>query len=220
MECASFCTVLSIAALESQRNRCVVIGVDLGTVPAGFRERMANANVLSCRILYFEVEHDRFRRPVELPQLASVSAARHDLATLHGYWLAGDISAKAQLGIITFVGDEQQARIERARDKRSLLQALADEDLLPHDVNVADSEHIAWTPQLTNVVHAYLARSQCLLLIVQLDDLTDERQQANLPGSVTEYPNWRRRLKRSLEEMIADDNLQAAMMVINVERKP
>jgi 4-alpha-glucanotransferase len=100
------------------------------------------------------------------------------------------------------------------------LQALADEDLLPHDVNVADSEHIGRTPQLTNAVHAYLVGSQCFLLIVQLDDLTDERQQANLPGSVTEYPNWRRRLKRSLEEMIGDDNLQAAMMAINVERKP
>jgi len=210
--------LLSIAALESHRNRCVVIGEDLGTVPAGFRERMANANVLSCRILYFEVEHDRFRRPAELPRLASISAATHDLATLHGYWLADDISAKAQLGIITTIDDGQKARIERARDKRLLLQALADEGLLPLGLDVADSEQIAWTPQLANAVHAYLARSQCLLLIVQLDDLTDERQQANLPGSTTEFPNWRRRLKRSLEELIADNALRAAMMVIADER--
>jgi 4-alpha-glucanotransferase len=53
-----------------------------------------------------------------------------------------------------------------------------------------------------------------------MDDLTDERQQANLPGSVTEYSNWRGRLKRSLEEMVGDDNLHAAMMAIDVERKP
>jgi 4-alpha-glucanotransferase len=210
--------LLSIAALESHRNRCVVIGEDLGTVPDGFRERMANANVLSCRILYFEVEHDRFRRPAELPRLAAVSAATHDLATLHGYWLADDITAKTELGIITTIDDEQQARIDRARDKRLLLQALADEGLLPHGIDVADSEQIAWTPQLANAVHAYLARSQCLLLIVQLDDLTDERQQANLPGSTTEFPNWRRRLNRSLEELIADTDLKAAMTMIADER--
>ena len=210
--------LLSIAALESHRNRCVVIGEDLGTVPDGFRERMANANVLSCRILYFEVEHDRFRRPAELPRLAAVSAATHDLATLHGYWLADDITAKTQLGIITTIDDERQARIDRARDKRLLLQALADEGLLPHGIDVADSEQIAWTPQLASAVHAYLARSQCLLLIVQLDDLTDERQQANLPGSTTEFPNWRRRLNRPLEELIADNNLKAAMIMIADER--
>ena len=211
--------LLSIAALESWRNRCVLIGEDLGTVPDGFRERMANANVLSCRILYFEVEHDRFRRPAELPRLAAVSAATHDLATLHGYWLAEDITAKTQLGIITSIDDERQSRIDRATDKRLLLQALAEETLLPHGIDVADSDQIAWSPQLANAVHAYLARSQCLLLIVQLDDLTDERQQANLPGSSTEFPNWRRRLNRSLEALLADNDLKAAMIMIADERK-
>jgi len=53
---------------------------------------------------------------------------------------------------------------------------------------------------------------------VQLDDLTDERQQANLPGSSTEFPNWRRRLNRSLEELIADNDLKAAMTMIADER--
>ena len=211
--------LLSIAALESWRNRCVLIGEDLGTVPDGFRERMANANVLSCRILYFEVEHDRFRRPAELPRLAAVSAATHDLATLHGYWLAEDITAKTQLGIITSIDDERQSRIDRATDKRLLLQALAEETLLPHGIDVADSDQVAWSPQLANAVHAYLARSQCLLLIVQLDDLTDERQQANLPGSTTEFPNWRRRLNRSLEALLADNDLKAAMIMIADERK-
>jgi len=43
-----------ILALESTRARCTVIGEDLGTVPAGFRERMAGTHVLSYRVLFFE----------------------------------------------------------------------------------------------------------------------------------------------------------------------
>ncbi|MCX8018233.1 MAG: 4-alpha-glucanotransferase, partial [Rhodocyclaceae bacterium] len=39
--------LLGLVALESQRNACLVIGEDLGTVPEGFRERLFDAGVLS-----------------------------------------------------------------------------------------------------------------------------------------------------------------------------
>ena len=51
----------------NERTRCIVIGEDLGTVPTGFRERMTDANLLSCRVLYFEQNHGRFRRPGSSP---------------------------------------------------------------------------------------------------------------------------------------------------------
>ncbi len=66
-----FDEMLAILALESQRHRCLVVGEDLGTVPEGFREKMAAANVLSYRVLYFEKEGDRFRRPEEYPGLGA-----------------------------------------------------------------------------------------------------------------------------------------------------
>lgn len=204
--------LLAIAALESRRNRCVVIGEDLGTVAAGFRERMASANVLSCRVLYFEMEHDRVRRPPEFPELASVSVATHDLATVRGYWAESDIDARARLGMYKSPEEERQARADRARDKRLLLQALSEEGL-------CDPGQAEWTPGLSSAIHIYLARSRSRLLMVQLDDLANERQQANLPGSTLGYPNWRKRLERSLGELMNDREVREAMTAIAQERR-
>ncbi|MGC9953080.1 MAG: 4-alpha-glucanotransferase [Rhizomicrobium sp.] len=210
--------LLAITALESQRHRCAVIGEDLGTVPAGFRERMAAANVLSCRIFAFEREHDRFRRPDEYPRLASVSAATHDLATLRGFWGGGDIAAKANLGLFKSPDEEAQARSGRSADKRMLLQSLADEALLPDGVSPSDADRLDWTPELALAVHAYLARSPSLLFLAQLDDLAGEAHQANLPGSTTQYPNWRRRQARMIDDLFTEPATQKEMTTIAVER--
>jgi 4-alpha-glucanotransferase len=210
--------MLAIAALESQRNRCLVIGEDLGTVAAGFRERMADANVLSCRVFYFEKEQQRFRRPDEYPALASVSVTTHDLPTLRGFWNAADITAKARLGTFKAQAEEARARAMRDEEKRLVLQALASEGLLPGEISPTDADHTDWVPELAAAVHLFLARAPSMLLMVQLEDLANEMHQANLPGSVTEYPNWRRRLSRGLAALLADLGIEGQMTAITSER--
>jgi (1->4)-alpha-D-glucan 1-alpha-D-glucosylmutase len=211
--------LLAIAALESRRNKCLLIGEDLGTVPAGFRERMASADVLSCRVLYFEREHDRVRRPSEFPELASVSVATHDLATLRGYWTEEDVAVRARLGMFKSPEEERQARIGRARDKALLLQALGEEGLLSDEAGTAAPGRLEWTPKLSAAIHIYLARSRSRLLMLQLDDLSNEQQQANLPGNAIGYPNWRKRLDRSLEDLMTDHDIRDAMATIVRERR-
>ena len=55
------------------------------------------------------------------------------------------------------------------------------------------------TPEgLPLAVHSYLARTPSRLLAVQLEDVLGVEEQANLPGTQWEYPNWRRKLPISL----------------------
>jgi 4-alpha-glucanotransferase len=203
--------LIAIAALESRRNRCMVIGEDLGTVPAGFRERMAEAGILSCRILYFEREGGRYHRPGQLPKLAAVADATHDLPTLRGYWSGEDIGTKLRLGILD-AAKERELRDEREEDKRQLLQALASEGLYD------SAQGADWSPALTAAIQAFLARAPSLLFLAQLEDLSGELHQANLPGSVTGYPNWRRRLQKSLKEIASDPAAGEAVAAIVRER--
>ncbi|MEN6543370.1 4-alpha-glucanotransferase, partial [Parvibaculum sp.] len=123
--------LLGILALESHRNECLIVGEALGTVPEGFRPRMAEANVLSYRVLYFEVEKDRQKRPEEYPHLAAACVSTHDLATLKGFWNAADLEARRRLGLYPTPEHGERARHEREHEKWLLLRALADENLLP-----------------------------------------------------------------------------------------
>ncbi len=65
------------------------------------------------------------------------------------------------------------------------------------------------SPQLIAAMHAYLARSPASILLVQIDDLMREQEQINLPGTVFERPNWRRRLSMCVDELSTAPVVQA-----------
>jgi 4-alpha-glucanotransferase len=212
-----FDEMLAILALESQRHRCLVVGEDLGTVPEGFREKMAAANVLSYRVLYFEKDGDRFRQPEEYPDLALACVTTHDLATLEGFWSSADIDLKQRLALYPSDDAERGERGARLHDRWLLLQALNSQDLLPNGVDPNNIDGYAMSPQLIAALHAYLARSPASILLVQIDDLMREREQINLPGTVFERPNWRRRLSMRVDELASAPVVRALQPAL-VER--
>jgi 4-alpha-glucanotransferase len=188
--------MVAILALESHRQRCLVVGEDLGTVPEGFRERMTEANILSYRVLFFEQASDAGAYlPTEVyPHLALAVLGSHDLPTLRGWWEARDIDIRERLNLYPGTGEAERQRATRRRDKAQLLVALQREALLPQ-VEEPD------IPQLMRAAHAFLARTPSVLAMAQIDDLTDEADPVNVPATSSEHPNWRRRLSMTLEEL-------------------
>ena len=126
-----FGDLLRLVALESSRQQCAVVGEDLGTVPAGFRETMRSANLLSCRVLWFERRPGGgFVSPAEYPALAAAAAATHDLPTLRGFWLGTDIAWRRRLGLYPDAGAAEADAEARRHDRGLLLQSLVEEALL------------------------------------------------------------------------------------------
>ncbi len=184
-----FDDLLAVLALESRRARCVVVGEDLGTVPDGLRERLAAADVLSYRVLWFERDGDTFRAPERYPAKAAACVSTHDLPTIAGWWSGADIVEKAALGLI---GDDAALaeRATRAADKQSLVRALARE-AVPGDPPLdAAAPHDA---TVTAAVHRYIAATPAEFVLFQANDLAGETVAQNLPGTDRERPNWRRR---------------------------
>lgn len=199
--------MLGLVARESVAAECLVIGEDLGTVPAGFRERLFDAGVLSYHPLMFErYEDGQFRLPADMPPQALVAAGTHDLPTLSGFWQGIDNEVRTQLRL--FPSDELRQRLiaERDWDRGRLLWALERENLLPQGVS-KDSATLTELPlAVIKAVHAYLACSPAQVMVVQPEDIFGCVEQINVPGTIEhQHPNWQRKLPLPLEDWAADE---------------
>jgi 4-alpha-glucanotransferase len=179
-----FEALLAATAQESVKHRCVVIGEDLGTVPEGFREQMADWGIWSYQVMMFERD-DRgaFRDVDHYSANALVTFNTHDLSTYAGWRCFSDLALKRSLGIDP--GESDEARWHALAMLTDVLRHHAIED---HDLYA---------------VAGFLARTKSRLLAISLEDLLGVIDQPNIPGTVDEHPNWRRRLPLSMDEMAA-----------------
>ncbi|HRJ60654.1 MAG TPA: 4-alpha-glucanotransferase, partial [Azospirillaceae bacterium] len=211
--------LLRIVALESHRNRCLVIGEDLGTVPDDFRPRMAEAGVLSYRVLYFERDRASgdFLPADAYPAEALATVTTHDLPPLRGFWTGRDLEWRRLLSL--YPSDEMMNADawERGVDRWRLLRALEQAGLRPSCYPDNEGGQ-AWTADLTAAVHQFLARSPAALLTAALEDAVEELEQPNLPGTVDQHPNWRRRLPINLKGLSAHPAVRRLAAACNARK--
>lgn len=183
--------LLGILALESHRERVMVIGEDLGTVTPSIRTRLMAGGLLSYRLLLFEqTARGRFAKPSRFPTAAAASVTTHDLPTLRGYWIGRDIELKAQLGLYQQPEWLRRDMVTRARDKQALLDALSGEKLLPAGTSRKANAVPRLTDELCRAVYAYVARTPSRLVLISLEDLLGDIETPNVPGEHA-YPSWR-----------------------------
>lgn len=190
-----FEAMLANVAIESVAHRCIMIGEDLGTVPDGFRERLADWAVWSYRVMMFERgEGGAFIVPGDYPAHALVTFGTHDLATFAGWREGRDIALKQSLQIDPgeSMGDRENARYR--------LDAMLGGGL--HGKNGFAA------------VLACLAQAPSRLLGVAIEDLLGVADQANVPGTTVEHPNWRRKLPLPLEMWSSDTDIDGLKEVL------
>ncbi len=199
--------LLRVIALEAHRAGVIIIGEDLGTVEDYVRQALAQFNILSYRLLYFERgPNGTFKHPDEYPPLAIVSSTTHDLPTLAGFWIGRDIESRRAANLVDEAGYRAQWT-SREQDKQHLLDVLHTLKLLPPNY----PDHIRHVPELSGELHnaviGFLASTPAQVLVLNQEDLTKETEQQNLPGATWQYPNWQRKMRYTLEELLTDSRV-------------
>lgn len=199
-----------LVALASRRHHCLVIGEDLGTVPEGFRERMAASDVLGYRLMVFEKESEtRFRDATAQPEAALLGVGTHDLPSLRGWWNGIDIAARTELALYPDPAMGPAERKARHDDRAALVATLAEAGFLAGDFPIEGDLDEEGGARLALALHAFLARAPSSVLMVQMEDALGWSLQMNLPGTSAERPNWRLRYAKGWDAMLADPRLAA-----------
>ncbi|MCC6540138.1 MAG: 4-alpha-glucanotransferase [Bryobacterales bacterium] len=194
--------LLGVLALESVRHQLLIIGEDLGTVEPEQRSALQDHGILSYRLFYFERNGDgSFKRPADYPPQALVSSTTHDLPTLAGFWAGHDIDARRSLGLIADDAGAAAWHASRRGEKRQMLERLIEQGLLPAGYPLAAADGPELTGEIHNAIIGFLAHTPSMLMTLNHEDLTKELDQQNMPGTTWQYPNWRRKMRYSVEAL-------------------
>ncbi|WP_162894931.1 4-alpha-glucanotransferase [Rhizobium terrae] len=188
---------MSDLAEISHHRKMIVVGEDLGNVPAGFRPALQKAGVFGYKVIYFE---DFSPTDSEITGSASLAClSTHDLPPLIGWW-SGDDIAFAEMNGWCDSATATNLHAEREGRRRGMFGMLAEAGLMQPTANTLTQDP-AIAEDLVVGLHTLLARTDSLLVALRLADMVGERRSTNIPGTSEEYPNWRLKLDVPLEEL-------------------
>lgn len=200
----------ALASLESHRARCLLVGENLGTVPPEVDRSMRRHRVAGMYVLQFEVAPRRAAiAPPKPRDLACLDT--HDMAPFAAFWRGSDVADRLGLGLLDRAGAIRE-RALRARLRAAITAALQRRGLL----------RTARAPaaRVARACLELLAASAAGFVLVSLDDLWAEPAAHNVPGTTAEeHPNWRRRLRWALEDIVARPEVAEVLQAVDAARR-
>lgn len=196
----------AILSIESHLHKTKLVGENLGTVPPEVNKGMDQHGLRKMFVLQYEQRPEGVREP-QKNEVASVNT--HDMPSFAAHWEALDIADRHDLGLIP-TKDLGREKRHRARLKAALVKVLRHKKLLP-GARPGSRAVLSAALQL-------LARSSAETILVTLEDLWSEERSQNVPGTSVERPNWRRKSKLSLEQIMADPDVKAILAGVNENR--
>jgi 4-alpha-glucanotransferase len=175
--------MVGVLAGQAAMAGALAIGEDLGTVDPWIREYLAGQGILGTSMLWFERGPDGTPLPPgKWRRNCLAMVGTHDVPPVAAFVTGEQVELRSRLGLLTRSYQAERAEAERA--VAAWQDALAAEGLLAAGTRPSPAE-------FTEACYAFLARTPAVLLGVSLTDAVGDRRPQNMPGTTTEYPNWR-----------------------------
>jgi 4-alpha-glucanotransferase len=203
----------AILALESHRNKTVIVGEDLGTVPRQVRPAMARHGLHRMYVVQYELDELDSHPQAALRQVPSNAVASintHDMPPFRRFWQGLDIHDRQEMGLLTEAGAGQ----ELVR-RRALKQALA--GFLQHRGYIKGPA--SEPTDMLKATLSFLSASFAPTVIVNLEDLWLEAEPQNVPDTREKRANWRRKARHSLEAFSRMPGVVATLQELDYIRK-
>jgi 4-alpha-glucanotransferase len=184
--------VYAILSVESHRHDAGIVGENLGLVPPEVNEALTRHNIRQLYIVQSELSVDSRQKPLRRPKEDVVASLNtHDMAPFQSFIDGKDIDDRLSLKFL-----DRKSALKEKKTRNRLRKALR-KFLKRKNVFQGCIE--------------YLGRSKASVVLVNLEDLWSETQPQNVPATTKERPNWRRRLRYSIEQMRDSSHIQKTL---------
>ncbi len=144
-------------------------------------------------------------RPEAWDHSAVAMTSTHDLPTVAGWWHGSDITTRAACGRLGVgvqeadVSAERTTTVPRCGGRSSQAGAAEGDAPPPND-----------TQPVVDAALAFAADTPSPLCLPPIEDVLGVEEQPNLPGTIDEHPNWRRRLTAEAGTLLDEPRAAAA----------
>jgi 4-alpha-glucanotransferase len=201
--------LFALLVLESHRHQAEIVGENLGTVPAAVDNALKRHHIRDMYVVQYEAKPEREPPLRAVPELSVASLNTHDMPMFASFWTALDVDDRLDLALLD--ADEAGAERERrAKLRLSLATLLRERGLLNEE---------SLDPQdVLQALLCWLASSPANIVLVNLEDLWEETQPQNTPGTFRERSNWRRKLRYEFEKFRELPQVVEALAAVNQRR--
>lgn len=186
---------LDALANLSHEHEATFIGENLGTVPPEVDAAMIERKLMGMTAAQYDGGDQAMSPGAAKPELLA-AANTHDMPTFEGYLEGRDIDLRRALRLLDKSGAAYDARLRDAAVER-----------LHETLGVRDRDG------LFDALMDRLCGSPAPVVMLALEDLWGETEPQNIPGVSEGYPCWRRPMRMTLEELLADDSIAARVRV-------
>jgi 4-alpha-glucanotransferase len=198
----------AVLTIEANRADCVIVGEDLGTVPAYVPDIMRKRGIRRMYVVQYEIK-PQGEQPIGAPPPQSIASINtHDMPAFAGFWCGADIDDRLAQGLLDDRGAGRE-RATRAQMRDSLNRFLKARGLLSND----GSDTMAVLDALVR----FLGSSDAEMVLVNLEDLWLEREPQNVPGVPDR--SWRQRFRVPLEAARAGETITTILGALDHSRR-
>jgi len=212
-----FSDLLGIIALESQKNRCLVVVDQVDLLPEEQQAELEDRNFFTWHNLFQTSDQEEVPLRTVWPAKSVISASAPFLAGLKGLWKGVDITLQAAEGIYRQPGERETAIMARATDRARFLLNLEHEGLLPENHGIDQASLPEIDPGLMAAAQVLLARSAAKLLLVTINDLFGSPLQPSVPA-MSDQSFWHERYAECLESICDAQDVSAVFQALRRER--
>ncbi|HBV97672.1 MAG: 4-alpha-glucanotransferase [Peptococcaceae bacterium BICA1-7] len=179
----------AILSIESHRYRSAIVGEDLGVVPGYVRRAMSRHGLLGMYVLPFEYTGESGRVLRKVPSSVLSCLNTHDMRPFTSFW--EEMRESGGYSILTTFLKKKGWLSRATEDAGKALRGCL----------------------------AHLAASDSRAVLVNLEDLWLEKEPQNVPGTIDQYPNWRRKAGYTFERFSAPGEIGNILKKIDLIRK-